>query len=181
MTDDNALIYASFSAPDGPALPNSDVPVGGAYLRQGHPDPWWDTEHDVVRAQPFFRYVVHDALAAAGRADLISTQCLDWTSALERCPTSLTETWFGGTISHGWSATPTRDLVQRVLGVTPAEPGFAVAAIQPSLGHLDWAKGSVPTPSGLLHIEVTKDGMTVDSPIPVVVGGERLPAGRHTR
>ena len=119
--------------------------------------PWWDAGREVVRAQPFYRYVVHDALVAAGRADLIPAQCRDWAWALERSATSLTETWYGGTISHGWSSTPTRDLVQRVLGVTPAEPGFAVASIEPELGDLEWAAGAVPTPAGLLHVEV-RDG-----------------------
>ena len=32
-------------------------------MRQGQPEPWWDARHQVVRAQPFFRYVIHDALA----------------------------------------------------------------------------------------------------------------------
>lgn len=35
-------------------------------------------EHAVVAAQPFFGYVVHDALALAGRADLIAGERLDW-------------------------------------------------------------------------------------------------------
>src|SRR5205085_1538514 len=108
ITDEADLIHASFARSDGPSLPNTDVGVG-SFIRDGHPEvPWWDTGREVVRAQPFFRYVVHDALAAAGRADLIAAQCRDWAWALERCPTSLTETWYGGTVSHGWSATPTR-------------------------------------------------------------------------
>ena len=133
--------------------------------------PWWDVEREVVRAQPFFRYVVHDALVAAGRADLIPSQCLDWTMALERCDSSLTETWFGGTVSHGWSATPTRDLVQRTLGVTPSEPGFAVALVEPALGPLAWAEGSVPTPAGLLHVRAEPGRVVVDSPIPFLHAG----------
>lgn len=178
LTDEADLLHASFSVVDGPSLPNSGTMVGGG-LRRGHPEPWWDVEREVVRAQPFFRYVVHDALAAAGRADLIAGQCLDWTMALERCPTSLTETWYGGTVSHGWSSTPTRDLVQRVLGVTPAEPGFTVARVEPALGHLEWASGSVPTPAGILHIEVRRDRLVIDSPIPIDHAGRRLAPGHH--
>lgn len=178
LTNEADLIHANFSSPDGPAPPNSQVRVGG-HLRGGHPDPWWDTEREVVRAQPFFRYVVHDALVAAGRADLIPSQCLDWTTALERCDTSLTETWYGGTVSHGWSATPTRDLVQRTLGVTPAEPGFAVASVAPALGSLEWAEGAVPTPAGLLRIRVEPDRLVVDSPVPFLHAGRRHEPGHH--
>ncbi len=181
LTHEPDLVHAAFSHPDGPVLPNSGWAVGGALLRIGHPEtPWWDAGREVVRAQPFYRYVVHDALVAAGRADLIPAQCRDWAWALERSATSLTETWYGGTISHGWSSTPTRDLVQRVLGVTPGEPGFAVASIEPELGDLEWAAGAVPTPAGLLHLEVRDGQLVVDSPIPFDHGGQRHPAGQHT-
>jgi hypothetical protein len=182
LTDASRLVDAAFSNPTGPVLPNSEQEVGGGALRAPHPEPWWDVDGQVVRAQPFYRYVVHDALAIAGRADLIATACLDWTVALERCPTSWTETWYGGTVSHGWSSTPTRDLVQRVLGVTPAAPGFTVAAVDPALGpSLEWARGAVPTPAGLLHIDVRAGGaeIAVDSPIPFAHGGVRYEAGAH--
>jgi hypothetical protein len=180
ITDEADLIHASFADADGPSLPNTDRRVGFS-IREGHPKvPWWDTGREVVRAQPFFRYVVHDALATAGRSDLIAAQCRDWAWAIERCDTSLTETWYGGTISHGWSATPTRDLVQRVLGVVPAEPGFAAARVEPALGDLDWAEGAVPTPAGLLHVSARDGKVLVDSPIPFDHAGHRHPAGRHT-
>ena len=89
------------------------------------------------------------------------------------------QTWYGGTVSHGWSSTPTRDLMQRVLGVEPAEPGFGVASIEPELGPLAWARGAVPTPSGLLHVEVRPRVVTVDSPVPFELFGARHPAGAH--
>jgi hypothetical protein len=180
LTNEGDLIHAMFGRTDGPAEPNSELPIGG-YLRGGRqPDPWWDTERDVVRAQPFYRYVVHDALAEAGRADLIPTQLLDWDRwAMKRCATSWTETWYGGTVSHGWSSTPTRDLVQRVLGIEPAEPGFTVASIEPELGPLAWARGSAPCPAGLISVEVQPHIVTVDSPIPFDFAGARYDAGSH--
>lgn len=180
ITDESRLIHASFSHPDGPASPNSAITPGGKYLRVGHPEPWWDTEHSVVRAQPFFRYVVHDALAAAGRSDLIAAACRDWTVALERCDTSWTETWLGGTISHGWSSTPTRDLTTRVLGVLPAEPGYTLASIEPALGTLEWARGSAPCGNGnTITVQVDHQRLVVDSPIPFVHAGVRYEAGHH--
>src|SRR5258708_565044 len=110
MTGRSILGHSAISGADGSAAPNSFIEDGGGYLRVGRPDPWWKVETQVVRAQPFFRYVVHDALVEAGRADLVASQCRDWLVALQRCPTSWTETWYGGTISHAWSSTPTRDL-----------------------------------------------------------------------
>jgi hypothetical protein len=179
MTDEDTLVFASFGV-DEPALPNSEQPLGGT-LRHTMSPPWWDVERDVVRAQPFFRYVLHDALALAGHGDLIPTQLLDWDRwARQRCATSWTETWHGGTVSHGWSSTPTRDLVQRVLGIEPLEPGFTVASIEPELGPLAWARGSAPTPFGLLSVDVRPDSVTVDSPVPFELFGARYEAGRHT-
>ncbi len=167
ITDERYLIHATFAAPDGPAEPGSETELGGAYLAKGHPAPWWNVDRDVVRAQPFFRYVVHDALVQAGRADLIATQLQDWQWLLDRCPTSFSETWYGGTISHGWSSTPTRDLIQYVTGLTPDTPGFTQALVQPNLGGLSFAKATAPTPYGGIHINITLDGVDVDSPIPV--------------
>jgi hypothetical protein len=158
--------------------------VGGAYLVLGPPPPWWDVERQLVAAQPFFRYVVHDALAQAGREDLIASQCLDWQELFARSETSWSETWYGGTISHGWCSTPTRDLLTRTLGLSPAEPGFGVARVAPRLGSLSWARGAVPTPRGLLRVEANRERVEVDSPVPFeldlgAVGSRRHPAGRH--
>ncbi|HWE66460.1 MAG TPA: hypothetical protein VG298_07435 [Acidimicrobiales bacterium] len=179
LTDESVMVHATFNVPNGEATPNLGVPAGGPHMREGYPEPWWDTEHLVIRAQPFFRYVIHDALAAAGRADLIPALCLDWNIALERCPTSWTETWFGGTVSHGWSSTPTRDLMVYVLGVQPDQPGFAVARIDPHLGYLDWAEGMVPCPAGLIEVRVEPGVLTVTSPIPFRHGPTEYAAGTH--
>ncbi len=158
--------------------------VAGPYLVLGPPASWWDVSRELVRAQPFYRYVIHDALAEAGRADRIPALCLDWTELLARCPTSLSETWYGGTTCHAWSATPTRDLVVRTLGISPAAPGFAVARVAPRLGNLSFARGAAPTPSGLLRVDARPGRVEIESPIPVEldVSGrpvQRLPAGRH--
>ncbi len=180
MTDEDRLVHAIFDKADGPAEPNSEIRIG-AYTRRGAvPEPWWDIDRQVVRAQPFFRYVVHDALALAGRADLLPQQLLDWDRwAMQRCSTSWTECWAGGTVSHGWSSTPTRDLVQRVLGIMPAEPGFAVASIEPELGPLAWVRGAAPSPHGLISIDVTGDTIAVESPAPFVCRGRRYEPGSH--
>jgi hypothetical protein len=180
LTDESALVHATLSSPSGPAGPGSETPVGGLDLSGGWPDPWWDVDTQVVRAQPFFRYVVHDALVAAGRVDLIPAQCRDWAVLLDREPGSWSETWFGGTVSHGWSSTPTRDLSTRVLGVTPAVPGFATASVAPTLGDLAWARGAVPTPAGPISVDVTAERIVVDSPIPFTSRGTTYDPGRHT-
>ena len=114
----------------------------------GYPEPDWDAERRWSRPQPFFRYVLHDGLARAGRADLIAELCRDWQVFLEAGESTWPECWTGGTRCHGWSSTPTRDLIVHTLGITPAEPGYASVRVAPRLGGLEWARATVPTPHG---------------------------------
>lgn len=56
--------------------------------------------------------------------------------------------------------------------------------IEPRLGRLSWAKGVVPSPHGLIEVEVTPDVLTFTSPVPAIVAfagraSIELPAGHH--
>ncbi len=144
---------------------------GFIHLVNGYPDPDWDVDEQMVEAQPFFRYVVHDGLARAGRADLITGLCRDWSVFLDAGETTWPECWQGGTRCHGWSSTPSRDLVVHTLGITPAEPGYAAVRVAPALGDLEWARAVVPSPHGPIRVEAHADGtVQVDSPVPVIRG-----------
>lgn len=77
------------------------------------------------------------------------------------------EPWEGGSYCHGWSATPSRDLLVHTLGITPAEPGYSVVRIAPRLGDLSWARGAVPSPHGLISVDVRGSSVTITSPVPV--------------
>ena len=153
-------------------------------MTSGGWEPDWDVESKIVIAEPFMSYVVHDAVAQADLADRLPTLYKRWLAFLVDGYDTLGENWGHGTHVHGWSSTPTKDLIFYTLGVTPAEPGYTVARIAPRLGGLSWAKGSVPTPHGLLHVEVNGARLTVDSPVPVLVDlpgrpPMSLPAGKH--
>ncbi|WP_169514482.1 alpha-L-rhamnosidase N-terminal domain-containing protein [Actinokineospora enzanensis] len=129
----------------------------------GPPAPDWDVASEVVEAQPFFRYVVHDAVALLGGS--VGELCRDW--AVFEGATTWPETWSGGSRCHGWSSTPTRDLPMYVLGVSPALPGFDAVRVAPRLGDLSWARGAVPSPHGPITVEVSRDRVWVDSPVPI--------------
>ena len=62
----------------------------------------------------------------------------------------------GVSFCHAWSAAPTYALPACVLGVTPLAPGFSEVAIAPQPGDLAWARGDVPTPHGIVHVEWTR-------------------------
>jgi len=144
----------------------------------------WDAERQIVLAEPFMSYTVHDAVVLAGRADRLPDLYPRWSDFLTHGYDTIGECWGWGTHVHGWSCTPTRDLIFYTLGVTPTEPGYTAARIAPRLGRLSWARGIVPTPHGLIAVDVTADTVTVDSPVPIVVdlAGQpprALPGGRH--
>jgi hypothetical protein len=144
----------------------------------------WDAERQIVLAEPFMSYAVHDAVALAGRAERLPDLYRRWSEFLVDGYDTIGECWGWGTHVHGWSCTPTRDMIFYTLGVTPAEPGYTTARIAPRLGRLNWARGSVPTPHGLITVEVTADSVRVDSPVPVVVEltdqpPRTLTVGRH--
>jgi len=188
IVDPDRLVYASWLLPGRHALlENSDDPgdmyADASTLVSGPAEPWWDLERGVVAAQPFYRYIVHDAAAVADRADMIPGLCRDWRRLAGRSATTFSETWFGGSHCHAWSATPTRDLMQYTLGVTPAAPGFTRARVAPVLGDLAWARGAVPTPAGLLTVDARPDRVVLDTPVEanVVFGGidTRVGPGQH--
>lgn len=152
----------------------------------------FDEERDVVKAQPFFTHFVHQALARAGRRDLIAASCLQWWPQLERGNTTLEEYWNAASgrasRAHAWSGTPTYDLTAHVLGFSPLEAGCGRIAIRPRFGALGRIEAVVPTPHGEVSIELTRAGGTVAIPAGVTADFEfedaPLPArtlgpGRH--
>jgi hypothetical protein len=129
-------------------------------------------------------YVVHDAVALAGQAERLPDLYRRWSEFLADGYDTIGECWGWGTHVHGWSCTPTRDMVFYTLGVTPAEPGYTTARIAPRLGSLAWARGAVPTPHGLIIVDATRERVTIETPVPAIVelAGQpprRVPPGRH--
>lgn len=71
-------------------------------------------------------------------------------------------------LCHGWASGPTAFLSEKVLGVMPVEAGYRRVKINPDLGNLKWAKGTIPTPFGIIsaehHVENGKIVSKIDVP-----------------
>lgn len=178
ITDPDKVIIRTWRMVGG----GGGSPEGGALWGSRQPD--WDTQGQIVMAEPFMSYTVHDAVALAGRADRLPELYRRWSQFLVNGYDTIGEDWKHGTHVHGWSCTPTKDMVFYTLGVTPAEPGYTVARVAPRLGPLAWAKGAVPTPHGLIRVHATADTVWIESPVPVVLDLEgqdhrELAAGLH--
>jgi hypothetical protein len=48
-------------------------------------------------------------------------------------------------------------MISEVLGVKPVKPGFSEFTVAPCESTLEYAKGSVPTPHGEIHVEWRKN------------------------
>jgi len=135
---------------------------------------------------PYFNGYVIDAMAATGHGrealDWIRTY---WGGMLAEGATSFWESYdlrwpkanphlslqadgtsgYFVSMAHGWSSAPTVWLIENVLGITPASPGYDTVNIRPNLLGLKYAYGSVPTPHGTISIRVDEQkGIDLDLP-----------------
>lgn len=67
-------------------------------------------------------------------------------------------TYGGYRTSHcyGGATGPAAWLHRAVLGVVPVRDGFTAARFAPALGDLAWARGSIPTPHGPIHVSLQR-------------------------
>jgi len=120
-----------------------------------------------LNTQPWFMYWVFQAIDHAGRFDQYGIpQMHRW--HIEPATQSFLEMWGTGDLSHGWCSSPLIQMSARVLGVTPAAPGFDTIAVRPELGNLTWAKGSVPTPHGEVAVSwsIAENKFSLDVTVP---------------
>jgi hypothetical protein len=179
ITDPERLVVRSWTGAEGDY---SEEKMAKQF--QGVYETDWDAEREIVLAEPFMSYVVHDAVALAGEADRLPGLYRRWSEFLKDGYDTIGECWGWGTHVHGWSCTPTRDMIFHTLGVTPAEPGYTAVRVAPRLGPLSWARGKIPSPHGLISVEASRERLTIDSPVPIVLdlSGQpvrRLSQGRH--
>lgn len=55
-------------------------------------------------------------------------------------------------LCHGWASGPVPFLARHILGITVLEPGCKRLRIEPHLGDLEYAKGTFPTPLGVVRV-----------------------------
>ena len=63
---------------------------------------------------------------------------------------------YGKSLCHAWGASPLYLLGKYFLGVRPTAPGYEEYIVEPHLGDLEWMQGDVPTPFGLIHVEMDR-------------------------
>ncbi len=80
-------------------------------------------------------------------------------------------------LAHGWSAGPVPWIAENILGVRPLAPGYSSVAIHPQLLGLTSARGTVPTPHGMISVAMDSDHtLTLDLPSGVETAELTLPS-----
>jgi alpha-L-rhamnosidase len=106
----------------------------------------------------FWWHTGFHALAKAGRYEDMPKYLGPWHESIGYgLSTFVEENSYWRSLCHAWSAHPVLEFQQRILGITPASPGFARIAIRPQLCGLTQAKGSVCTPHGPVEVAWRKE------------------------
>lgn len=108
-------------------------------------------------ASYYFRFYVARAMVHAGLGDRYLDTLGPWKEMLAEGLT----TWAempppSRSDSHAWSAHPNYDLLATVAGIRPASPGFRSVRIEPHPGQLKHLSATMPTPRGLVTVELDR-------------------------
>ena len=135
-----------------------------------------------VQASIYFRYYLHRAMVKAGLGDRYLEMLDPWRKMLDNGLTTWAETADPARSDcHAWGASPNIELFRTVLGVDSAAPGFRRVRIEPHLGALKKAAGTVPHPKGEIQVALIRQGEGVQGEValPMGVDGEFVWRGRR--
>ncbi len=121
------------------------------------------------------------ALEMADRYGYAARQMQGWQTMLDwHCTTWCENPDSPRSECHGWSSAPIYEFSAMVLGVTPTSDGYRTVRIKPypDAYPLDWARGTVPTPHGVISVAWEKQNgifaLTVTLPAGVSMPTEIL-------
>ena len=122
----------------------------------------FDGKHeDIVGfGTPFACFFLYEVMASRNQfQELVADIKRRWSVMLEHGATTCWETFVGfyqerltRSYCHAWSAVPCYMFGRYVLGIAPTAPGFSKVRIAPHACGLTFAKGSVPTPHGIISV-----------------------------
>lgn len=198
----NALAVLS-----GVARPADDAAIWNGVLSHVKQDAWSDQT-----ITPYFNFFVLEAMAQMGHREAALQWIRQyWGGMLAEGATSFWEAYdlrwpkdqphlslqadntsgYRTSLAHGWSAGPAAWLQEELLGIRPTAPGFRTVEIRPDLMGLAWARGAMPTPTGIIRIGLKKEAggttITLDLPrsetahvlVPVTQGSHAIFVNGH--
>jgi hypothetical protein len=123
----------------------------------------------LIQASTYFRFYLLRAMKQAGLGDEYLAMLGPWREMLGRGLTTFAEKEDPTRSDcHAWSASPVYEMLATVCGIEPGSPGFATVRIEPHLGHLQHAEGTLPHPKGEIKVSYVreKDGLSAKVTLP---------------
>lgn len=113
------------------------------------------TDTALTQATIYFQYYVNQALRKAGFGNFYLDRLQIWKQNLALGLTTWAETSdinASRSDCHAWGASPNIEFFRTVLGIDTDAPGFDKIKIEPHLGYLKKASGSMPHPKGAIKV-----------------------------
>ena len=148
-------------------------------------DTTFNSDKKVARCSFSMNYYLFRALEAADRYNYAPEVFAGWERMLDlHCTTWCENPDTPRSECHAWSSAPTYELSAMALGVYPTSDGYKTVRIKPMIENFDMdsAKGTVPTPYGVIDVAwEKKDGsfaMEITLPSNEIVAEVVLPDGK---
>jgi alpha-L-rhamnosidase len=105
-----------------------------------------------------FRFFLNKAIDKVGLGDMYMKLLDPWRQMIAAGLTTFPETDIESRSDcHAWSASPTYELFAILVGIRPDAPEYARVRIAPHLSGLEWVKGEVPHPDGMIRAYIRKE------------------------
>ncbi len=121
------------------------------------------TDETLGDVQPYFAHFLLDAIYRNGLREIYTVPFLErWKAPCWECPKGLAEGFIAPEgyhfdHSHAWGGTPAYALPLALSGLTILTPGYAKINLRPKLLGLDFAHVEIPTPRGMIKIDMKRD------------------------
>jgi hypothetical protein len=140
------------------------------------------TQPDLDRTTIYFTHYLFETLYKMNRMDAFLERLRPWFDLKRQgfC-TTLEMPEPSRSDCHAWGAHPVYHAYASILGIRPASLGFKSVQIEPKLGPLSWARGTMVHPKGTISVDFKSDAGKVSGAIelPEGVSGLFLDAGRR--
>jgi alpha-L-rhamnosidase len=132
----------------------------------------------------YFKYYLFQALTKAGLGNDYMKWLDVWRTNMKWGLTTWAEYSDPSTTRsdcHAWASSPNIEFFRTVLGIDSDAPGFARVKIEPRLGDLTHASGSIPHPKGTISVNYVSDGSAwkVSVSLPASVSGVLIWKGKQ--
>jgi alpha-L-rhamnosidase len=114
----------------------------------------------------YYRFYLTRAMVKAGMGNLYYSQLTPWRDMLKKGLTTFAEKPDPTRSDcHAWSASPEYDFLATICGITPSSAAFSKVKIAPAMGELTEVKASMPVPSGMITVMLTRKGKNIKGEI----------------